>query len=77
MNNFNTVFTVVKKRCLEKETVSGGEQFQMIASEIGISLERLHFYLDCLEQTGVIQYSPQKKSITLTKKGISVEKVFP
>jgi predicted transcriptional regulator len=77
MNNFNKVFDVVKNRCTTTGKISGDNKLQEIAAEVGVSTDRLHFYLDCLQETGVIKYIPQKRSISLTEKGIQAQRVFP
>ena len=76
MNNFNKIFATVQKQCEKQGSVIGSDQFQKMAAETGISIERLHFYLDCLEQTGLIRYSGGKRSIELTEKGANTQNVF-
>ena len=77
MSNFNRIFAAVKKHCNDHGTLAGNEHLQKIASETDITIDRLHFYLECLHETGVIQYVPGKKSITLTEKGRKALRVFP
>jgi hypothetical protein len=77
MNNFNKVFTTVQRSCTEKGAIEGGNQFQKLAMEVGLPLDRLHFYLDCLNEVGVINYTSRKKAISLTEKGTKVERIFP
>jgi predicted transcriptional regulator len=79
MNNFNKIFEIVKEKCRESESdsISGIDQYRKIAGEAGISLERLHFYLECIEHIGVIKYSPESRAITVTSKGKEAIVVFP
>ena len=77
MSNFNKIFGIIKKHHSESGPIVGEAQIQKIAADTNISLERLHFYLECLEQTGVILYSQENKSIDLTEKGLKAHRVFP
>ncbi len=77
MNNFNRVFWAVQKHCKERGSVSGDVQFQKIAEDLGISGERLHYFLDCIAETGVIKYLPENKTVLLTEKGRNALRVFP
>jgi predicted transcriptional regulator len=69
MSTFNKVFSTVQQHCLLHGSVSGNQDFRSIALQLAITVERLHFYLDCLQETGVIRYSAQNKTIELTEKG--------
>jgi len=77
MSNFNKIFAAVKKQCHEEGCINGNNHFEKIASEANVSLERLHFYLECLNDIGVIQYSSENKSILMTDKGKKAGRIFP
>jgi predicted transcriptional regulator len=77
MSSFNKVFGVVQKHCMETNQVAGIDALKAISSEVGIPLDRLHFYLECLHEVGVIRYSGKDKTISLTAKGVKAIRVFP
>jgi predicted transcriptional regulator len=76
MSIFNSVFSIVQSHCHE-QSVNGDALFSIIANDAGIPEHKVHFYLDCLDQIGVISYCAAEKKITLTKKGGRVKRIFP
>jgi predicted transcriptional regulator len=77
MSSFNRIFDAVKKHCEDSGAVTGNNQLQKIAGEAGVTIDRLHFYLECLQETGVIKYNATEKTVTLTEKGAKALRVFP
>lgn len=77
MNNFNNILGLVQKHCNDNTKICGEAQFQKIAGEAGVTLERLHFYLDCLHNIGLLDYEQEARKISLTDKGKNAKYVFP
>jgi len=76
MNNFDRGLAVLKKHCRDSKTISGDEVFRGIAEEMEIPMDRLHFYLDCMQHLELINYSQQDKTISITEKGAKTKKLF-
>jgi predicted transcriptional regulator len=77
MNNFNKILVLVQNHCHDHHEICSEEKFEKIAGEAGVSLERLHFYLDCLQDIGLIRYIQDGRKISLTSKGVKAKYVFP
>jgi predicted transcriptional regulator len=77
MSSFNRIFDAVKKHCEDNGAVTGNSQLRKIAGDAGVTIDRLHFYLECLQETGVIQYNSVEKKVRLTEKGIKALRIFP
>ena len=75
MNNFNTVFLVVKKHCREQKKFAATNCFEIIAEEANVPLDKLPIYLDHLQGIGLIKYSMSEKFIYLTSFGKKHEKL--
>lgn len=73
---FNSIFSIVQRHC-KKSCAEGGDGFQRIAGDAGVSTEQLDFYLGCLSEIGVIRYCSKEKTIMLTEKGTRVTRIFP
>jgi predicted transcriptional regulator len=76
MNNYDLIFSIVKKHC----KVRGAHNrncFEQITSEIEFSTDLKHvdFYLDSLHNMGLINYAEGTKTIFLTDKGKRTEQV--
>ena len=77
MNNLNKIFGLVQKHCGNNAPLKGNSKLQAIASEVGVSSDRLHFYLECLHEIGLVIYEPDSRVISLTEKGAKARYVFP
>lgn len=77
MNNYDVIFTIVKKHCKQRGA-QDRNCFDKITSEIEFSTDMKHvdFYLDSLQNMGLISYSEFEKSIFLTDKGKRTELIF-
>ena len=76
MNNFNTVFIIVKNCCEKGYTAP--ECFEKIAEELRHhrQMNAPQQYLDALQDLGLIKYSTNSKSIALTDKGKRTDTLF-
>ena len=77
MNYFNSVFSTVQQKCQMAGTISDGSQLKDVAEKAGLPMERLYFYLNCLDEMEVIHFIPASKTVTLTDIGKEVTEVFP
>jgi predicted transcriptional regulator len=77
MNNLNKIFGLVQEMCESDSVVESPKKFQQVAAEAGVTVERLHFYLECLQEIGLVTYSTKRKTIILTEKGKTARYVFP
>jgi predicted transcriptional regulator len=76
MSNFNKIFALVKKHCIGGSLHPDETKFEEIASEAGVTFERLHFYLDCLQEIGMLRYDKKNRKISLTSKGEKAKRIF-
>ncbi len=76
MNNFDNGLGVLKKRCEGDKTITGEDAFREVAAEMEMPLEKLYFFLECLESLGLISYSLRNKTISITEKGSTTEKLY-
>jgi len=76
MNNFNTVFVIVKKCC--EKGYPAPECLDKIAEELKqhSQMNGLQQYLDALQDLGLIKYSNNSRSIALTDKGRHTDTLF-
>jgi len=77
MNNFIKIFSVIKKYCSDPETMQKS-QLDKIVTEVGTvnGLGNIYYYLDILQDLGMIMYSVHANAIMLTEKGLKTEKLF-
>lgn len=73
MNNFDMVFQAVKN--LETDKKNKLVFPENIARQTNLRIDRVEFYLNCLEQVGVVKFD-NNKTIQLTQEGRNKEKVF-
>lgn len=76
MSKFNSVFTIVQEHC-KKDSLLHKDGMKNVAAKAGITEERLHFYLDCFKDVGVITYCTTKRQVHLTEKGQMTTRIFP
>jgi len=69
MNNFNKVFSVIKKQCETQKSMAEINSFETVAKEAGIPLDKLPQYLTHLQDIGLIKFSLKEKYIHLTSFG--------
>jgi hypothetical protein len=69
MSEFNRLFIVIKANCERQKSLAEISCFGKIANESGIPVEKLNFYLDKLQQLGLIRYSIPDQYIYLTAFG--------
>jgi hypothetical protein len=77
MNNLNKVFGLVQEYCKDTEVIDSPKKLQAIAAETGVTVNRLQFYLDCLHEIGLLEYSKNNTKVLLTEKGRTATYVFP
>ena len=75
MNNFNTVFLAVKRRCQKQQKIAEISCFEDIASDAKVPLAKLPLYLNHLQEIGLIKFSIADKYIYLTAFGNKQEKL--
>ena len=68
-NSFNNVFQAVKKYCENEPCDDDDTIFENIALDANVSLFRMQYYLDILQNLGLIHYSFDTNSISLTAFG--------
>ena len=77
MNTFNDVFVAVKKYC---DTDAGSKDvkdcFGFIAFNANVPPDNLDFYLNVLQDLGLIKYSRADKTIHLTGFGKMQKRLF-
>lgn len=76
MNNFNSIFIIIKKHCGSNGTIDGPDCFEKIAHEAGIPLNKLDFFLNTLQNLDLIKYSSQEHYIKLTYFGKKQQRLF-
>ena len=69
MNNFNKVFLVVKSQCEKQKSFAELSNFDIIAKEANVPLDKLPVYLSHLQEIGLIKFSMTEKYIHLTSFG--------
>jgi len=76
MNNFNLVLDTIRQHCKEVN-VPDQECFGVVQEQMDIKDEYLlHFYLDFLQDLGLITYNDQSKLIILTERGKHTDQLF-
>jgi len=77
MSIFNTIFLAVREYC-NRIPVPLPEMncFEEIAARACVPVDNLEFYLDTLQNLGLIKYSWEKKTIRLTAFGKKQERLF-
>lgn len=75
MNRFNAVFQSIKKECAKQKNVSEISNFEQVALSAGIPLAELDYYLNHLQDVGLIKYSRTDKFLYLTLFGKKQEKI--
>ena len=75
MNNFNNVFMAIKEHCSDGDT-GGKDCFEQIATQAGLPLPKLDYYLVCLSELGLITYTKPGKQIMLTEQGRNTSSLF-
>ena len=76
MNNFNKIFTIIKKHCGENHAQEPCLEKVETEMVITAGMNPLYEYLDVLQDLGLIEYSVHSKTIFLTEKGKQTEKLF-
>jgi hypothetical protein len=76
MNRFNNVFLAIKKLCGSSGKMEHEDCFETLAKEAEIPLVRLEFYLDTLQDLGLIKYSFDDCVIRLTSFGKQQDRLF-
>jgi len=77
MNNFNRIFSTIKKHCGERDSAKEAPLDQVEADvEIINGMNSIYQYLDVLQDLGLIVYSVHSNTISLTEKGKQTEKLF-
>jgi hypothetical protein len=77
MSIFNTIFLAVREYCNRiPDSRPEISCFEEIAAKAHIPIENLEFYLDTLQNLGLIKYSWEKKTIRLTAFGKKQERLF-
>jgi len=76
MKNFNAVFLVVKKYCGESGITGDVACFEAIARELDIPVTAVDFYLNALQDLGLVRYSLHEGYIKITPFGQRQEKLF-
>ena len=77
MHNFIRIFSVIKKYCSDAESMQKS-QLDKVIKEVGPvnGLGTIYYYLDILQDLGMIMYSVHSNSVVLTEKGLKTEKLF-
>ncbi|GAA4460527.1 hypothetical protein GCM10023093_03320 [Nemorincola caseinilytica] len=76
MNVFNIVLAIIRRRCVHVNVPYDG-CLDDIRSEIDAMYhENIDFYLDFLQDLGLIKYNMQEKAISLTERGRYTETLF-
>ena len=76
MNNFDLVLTTIKEHCKETN-VPNKECFEKVKAGLEEKDQsQLDFYLDFLQDLGLIQYSGSNKLIVLTERGKYTSTLF-
>ena len=77
MNNFNAVFTTIKKYCHEKEVPSHTcfKELEKMTQSNKVFFS-VNLYLQTLEDIGLIKFNPSTKTISITEKGMNTCRLF-
>jgi len=77
MNNFETVFKIVKKHCKEvgAQNLSCFDEIETTVNANKIFLSA-RLYLEIFQDLELIKYCPYTKGITLTEKGHKTDHLF-
>lgn len=75
MNAFNSVFLAIKE-CCNNVNCGGKDCLAEVSYRSGVPLDRLNFYLNILQDLGLIKYSWDDKTIHLTGFGKMQERLF-
>jgi predicted transcriptional regulator len=75
VNNYNNIFAVIKKYC---SSASDEPCLEKVIAHVQITkgMNTHYEYLDVMQELGFIEYSIEKKTITLTDKGKRAQKLF-
>jgi len=76
MTIFNTIFLEVKQYCYEAGMEPDEDCFKTIAERANIPIEQLDFFLNTLQDIGIIKYSWEDKSIYMTSFGKKQERLL-
>ena len=76
MNNFDIVLTAIRQNC-EKGIVPQSDCFDLVKAELKLKDEEgIDFYLDFLQDLGLIKYNYSNRLITLTERGRHTDRLF-
>lgn len=76
MNNFNVVLNAIRRRC-HAIGWSYCDCFDCIKSDLNPQYhDDIDFYLDFLQDLGLIKYDTENKGISITVKGKFTERLF-
>lgn len=76
MNNFNLILSVIREHCKEVN-VPSEECFEKVKEGLdGEGVDHLGFYLDFLQDLGLIKYNDDNKNIVLTERGKYTQQLF-
>ncbi len=76
MNIFNVVLDTIRRKCT-RVNAPYADCWEYLKSEIEQPYhENLDFYLDFLQDLGLIKYDMRNKTISLTERGRYTEKLF-
>lgn len=76
MNIFNVVLAVIRRRCVQVN-VPYSDCLDQIKAEIDVMYhENIDFYLDFLQDLGLIKYNVNERAICLTERGRFTEALF-
>jgi Mn-dependent DtxR family transcriptional regulator len=69
MNNYNKVFRVIKKQCQADDPTNKTVCFEAISDELHMRPEGIEFYIHSLSEIGLVSYSQEEKTVSLTSAG--------
>lgn len=76
MNIFNILLTAIRRKCIHTN-MPYADCFDYIKEHTELQYhENLDFYLDFLQDLGLIKYSLEDRQITLTERGRATEVLF-
>ena len=75
MHNFINVYKAVKKHCEIEGFQENKDCFETIAETANVPVSSLGFYMNILQNLGLISYSPGG-AIELTEVGVNKESLF-
>jgi len=76
MNKFNSLFLAIKRHSGDSDKMLLEGCFEQLSEETGIPLIRMEFYLDTLQNPGLIKYSIVTGTIRLTPFGRHLDRLF-